>query len=915
MQIIGSATLRIGAITKDLKRIIQKDVNQALSSIKVPDKNALTQLQRDLTRGELDLAKAHDASSEAQKKAKAAEDALTKIRKDKKATTEQVTEAEKAYARATLEAKVALDRIASAEERQARIREKMRPVTVAVTEDTDNLTEANDRLNGSFARTFKSLRGLIGGLVSGFGSAVASGLKLVLIGTAAGAAIAGVTALFLSVGALVGALAQASGVAGLLPAAFAGYLAVSATVKLATQGMGEAFKAMASGDAAALEQALGDLSPAAAAFVKEVSKVKPAFDGMRLNVQERAFAGLSESISGLAERYLPVANDLFGGLADSLNSMAREAIDFAMSSRALEGTNTIVGNLKQAFSNMVPAIQPIIGAILDVTSVGSTFLPQLTESLGGFAQQFGDKIRAMAASGELAAFFERAIEAVKTLGRIAGNVFEGLGGVMRAANTAGGGLLANIESITQRFADWTNSVRGQTALVSFFEAMRRIIEALMPVVQTLAEVFANSLAPILAKIAEVIAPVLGPLLEAIGRALDSMAPLIEVLAKAFATLLEALGPVFDAFAEALAEIMPELTPVIQDIAEAMVSLIEAMTPLIPLFLDLVVALLPLIPPLIQMVTDLMPQFIQIIEMLMPVIESWVSMMVTIIPVFSGIVQFLLAVFIPVIQLLAWIFQGVYIAIEAVVTAIVASIIWLGDQIGQTWDMITSIVSTAAGAVQDAISTAFEFVKNIVGSAMNFVLNGVGDALGGVIDFFVSLPGNILSALGNVGSWLINAGKDIIRGLINGLKSMAGAVVNFFKNMVSDAIDSVTSFLGIGSPSKVFAKIGVDVGRGLIVGLRNITPMVAEAAKTMANAATVAASPTVSLDPTADNGISAALIPTPLLPPTGGDGANLPVTPDEITEAVAAGMEQVRVVLSDREVTSRVNRVNKQDARR
>lgn len=912
MQIIGSAALRIGAITKDLQKTIQRDVNKALTSIKAPSANALADLQRQLTKGELDLAKAHDGVTEAQKRVKAAEDELNKVRKDKKATTEQVTKAEKAFARATLEAKVAVDKIAAAEANQLKIREKMKPVTVEVTKENDNLAKGNDKLG----RSFKGLLGAIGGLTKGFASSVASGMKLLLIGAVAGGAIAGVTSLALSVGALVGALIQASGVAGLLPAAFAGYLAVSATVKLATQGIGDAFSAMASGDAAALAAAMDKLSPSARAFVGQVNKIKPAFDGMRLNVQERAFAGLSESISGLAERYLPVANDLFGGLADSLNGMAREAINFAMSGRALEGTNTIVGNLKASFANMVPAIQPIIGAILDVTSVGSTFLPQLTSSLGGFAQQFGDKIRAMAASGELQAFFERAIEAVKTLGRIAGNVFEGLGGVMRAANAAGGGLLANIESLTQRFADWTNSVKGQTALTSFFESMRRIIEALLPVVLSLAEVFANSLAPILAKIAEVIAPILGPLLEAIGRALDAMAPLIEALSGAFAILLEALIPVFDTLAEALTEIMPELTPIIEQIAEAFAALIEAMAPLIPVFLDLLVAILPILPPLIQMVADLMPQIIELIEILIPVIEAWVQMMVQAIPVFSGFVQFLLAILIPAIQLVAWIFEGVYTVIGAIFTGIGIAFSWLGTSIGQTWDMITGVVGAAADAISSIVSGAFEWIKNVVGNAMNFVLNGVGDAVGGVIDFFVNLPSSIMGVLSNVGSWLVEAGKNAIRGFINGLKAMAGKVIQFFKNMVSDAIDSVLGFLGIGSPSKVFAKIGIDVGRGLILGLRNVTPLVSAAAEKMVATVTAASSPTVGvgLDPSKDNGLSAAF--TGALPePAGGDGASAPMSPEELTEAVAAGMEQVAVVMSDVEVTSRVNRVNRSDARR
>ena len=73
---------------------------------------------------------------------------------------------------------------------------------------------------------------------------------------------------------------------------------------------------------------------------------------------------------------------------------------------------------------------------------------------------------------------------------------------------------------------------------------------------------------------------------------------------------------------------------------------------------------------------------------------------------------------------------------------------------------------------------------------------------------------IVSALGTLASQLWEAGKNIVSGLWEGIQKAYGwlkeKVTGFFKGIIK----SVTSFLGIHSPSTVFAGIGENMALGL-----------------------------------------------------------------------------------------------------
>jgi hypothetical protein len=67
------------------------------------------------------------------------------------------------------------------------------------------------------------------------------------------------------------------------------------------------------------------------------------------------------------------------------------------------------------------------------------------------------------------------------------------------------------------------------------------------------------------------------------------------------------------------------------------------------------------------------------------------------------------------------------------------------------------------------------------------------------------------------SQMWNIGKELIMGLWNGIASLKDWLWDSVKSVFSGVINGVKKFLGINSPSKVFAEIGDSMGEGVGVG--------------------------------------------------------------------------------------------------
>lgn len=210
-------------------------------------------------------------------------------------------------------------------------------IEIQIDIDNDRLDASANKLMGTFA----GLRGKVadfGGdvrdtrsAVEGLGNVMSAASKVVFLAGAASQLGVFVAALLPAVGALLAVPAVALSVAS----AFA-------VVKIGTSGMGDAFKAVADGDAKALDEAMKKLSPSAQQVVKQYQSMKPAMDGLKLDVQEALFKDLSSTMAELGQTFMPVLQEQFVAIASQLNQMAFLSAQALMAPETVSALNTVL---------------------------------------------------------------------------------------------------------------------------------------------------------------------------------------------------------------------------------------------------------------------------------------------------------------------------------------------------------------------------------------------------------------------------------------------------------------------------------------------------------------------------------------------------------------------------------------------
>jgi phage-related protein len=798
--------------------------------------------------------------------------------------------------------------------------------------EADNSTR---KVESRFAGLFGRLTNLGQGFASKLGSLLQGGAGIAILGAKAGVALAGITSLANGLFGLIGILENASGAAALLPAAFASFLAVSTTIKLATQGIGDSFKALASGDAQKFAESLKDLSPNAQQFVRSVAAIKPAFDQLQLATQDALFRNLGLTVRDLGAKYMPVLKFGFTGIAGELNTAAVGVGRFFQSSQTVSDVGTIFQNVQRTVAALAPSLTSVLSVLTDVGTVGSQFLPGLANGFSSVTDKFAQFVSNARESGALATFIQNGITTLKQLGEVAKNVFGIIGDLMNAGTTSGGGLLNNLIQITGAIRDFTSSAEGSKAINTFFVSMQQVISAVLPVVLALASVVGTTLVPIIANLASTIGPALLPVVQSLGVALQAAAPGIAALGQGFAALVQGIAPALPAvgqlaavLGQGLGQVMATLGPIISKVAQVFADVLaKAIPPLVPvigqlatLFGDVLTAVAPLLPPLVQLaaavlqpligiVQALVPPFtqlvqnvltalqpiipvianafsqlgaalaplagalgnavVQIFSALLPVIGPLVGAIVAVvqaflplIPTVTTLIQILAPIIALIVQISATMIAFVANAITPVINvfgvlmeavsgsmnvvlSVIAGVVGAVTAIfsgfltavTNVWGQVTGSISNAVNNVKNTVANGFNQAVSSVKNAFNNIVNAVSDGVNSAVSSVSGLAGRVIGAVSNFGSILFSAGADLLRGLINGIGSMISGVINKVVDVGRNILGSIKGALGISSPSKEMAKIGVFVGQGLIKGLEQITPSVSKAALALGDTVT------------------------------------------------------------------------------
>jgi TP901 family phage tail tape measure protein len=165
---------------------------------------------------------------------------------------------------------------------------------------------------------------------------------------------------------------------------------------------------------------------------------------------------------------------------------------------------------------------------------------------------------------------------------------------------------------------------------------------------------------------------------------------------------------------------------------------------------------------------------------------------------------------------------------------------LGEALSQGWQGLVRVAQAVFTDLRALFQGDFQ-------AALGFARQG-WNALQGLLSVPLRLGGvawdAIRSGLEQALAWLRGlvdrmkqVGGQLVQGLVEGIKSWASAPVKAVENLASSVWEAIRSRLGIRSPSRVMAHLGMMAALGLAVGLQNMVPRVAQQAEVLAQAAT------------------------------------------------------------------------------
>ncbi|EGE43187.1 peptidoglycan DD-metalloendopeptidase family protein [Streptomyces sp. SID4928] len=391
-----------------------------------------------------------------------------------------------------------------------------------------------------------------------------------------------------------------------------------------------------------LDTAMAKLSPNARGFVNTLRELAPAWTALKLDVQDRLFAGIGDRLRQVSGSALPVLRQGLAGAAGVLNTMGKNAltaVENLAKTGQLKGAFDVVRN---GLGNLSRIPGQFLTGLTQLTVAAGPAWDRITAGAGSAMDRVMAKLAKGLENGKLEEAINTALDVAVAFGKVIADVFGILKNVMGAAAEAGGDFFAVI-------GDAVKEIRRVTALPEVQAALKSIFSAL------------NAVAGLIAG--------------ALGTAIQAVLPILAALAPSVTQIAKLLGPAIGALMEslggALLPVAKALGPVLVVAAQAVIGLVDALSPLLPVIGNLIADLLPLVIPIFD-------TLIVVFNQLAPVIAQIAGMLG---PVLSPIIEGLSAVIAQLAQQYAAAFMRVLQQLLPIIPMLVPPLIQLGKSIG------------------------------------------------------------------------------------------------------------------------------------------------------------------------------------------------------------------------------------------
>lgn len=540
-------------------------------------------------------------------------------------------------------------------------------------------------------------------------------------------------------------------------------------------------KAAAAGGGGGAVADVVKLAPNAQKFVDAIKALKPAFEDLRLDVQQRLFAGLDTVITGLADKWKNPLKRIFGGYADTFNEFFKNLGGSLGTPKFIDDIEKGTEGFRKGLDKILDAVSgPLVEAFGSLAAASAPFTEALGTNIARIVTKFSEWVKAGEQSGALQEFMSNATDALNEIFKIGESVASIIGSIVEiiAGKRIGGkGEKTPLQSFREgldKVADWLDDPQNQQKIRDFISDVSDAVKELIE--------FGKNVKSVIEKIQGVVDKV-----QSIGR-----------------TIKEALG-IGDkpttagggVGAAAAAAVNPEGSQSLIDKAKESGR------------------------NLIQGLFDGMKEKLGEISIAGLLWDGPNSLI--------GKMKAGLGIASPsrlTIEMGEELINGLVSGMGAQLQALVQKAQQLPGRI------IAGIGRTGSLLVQRGRD------------AVTGLMNGIGSLYGSLAAKAGTLKSKITGAVRGAASWLFDTGYNTVIGLWNGISSLGGwlwrKVADFARENVKEAFKDA---LGIASPSKVAIELGREVPAGFAIGLNKGAPEVQSAVDQLADIASLAADTT------------------------------------------------------------------------
>ena len=133
------------------------------------------------------------------------------------------------------------------------------------------------------------------------------------------------------------------------------------------------------------------------------------------------------------------------------------------------------------------------------------------------------------------------------------------------------------------------------------------------------------------------------------------------------------------------------------------------------------------------------------------------------------------------------------------------------------DNIDLLIDCTLGLIDVVVDKLIENLPKLIEGGIRLIIALAGGLIEAIPQLVEKIPEIILALVEGFAagaSQILEVGKNIVRGIWDGIKAMASWIKDKVTGFFSGIVDDVKGFLGIHSPSRVFAGIGKFMAEGL-----------------------------------------------------------------------------------------------------